>query len=79
LFTASMFAATLPARPPVWLGLAAAAIMVSIALGWYSLVARLLTMRRIVAAYQRAGRWVDRVAGAAFAAIGLHLLWESRA
>jgi threonine/homoserine/homoserine lactone efflux protein len=79
LFTASMFAATLPSRPPVWLGLASACIMVSIALGWYSLVVRLLTMSRIAAAYKRAGRWVDRVAGAAFAAIGLRLLWESRA
>lgn len=79
LFTASMFAATLPPRRPMWLGLASACIMVSIALGWYSLVVRLLTMTRIAAAYQRAGKWVDRVAGAAFAAIGLRLLWESRA
>lgn len=78
LFTTSMFAATLPAQPPAWLGFAATAVMVGITLGWYALVARLLTTRRVADAYARARAWVDRVAGAAFVAFGARLAWDAR-
>jgi threonine/homoserine/homoserine lactone efflux protein len=78
LFTTSMFAATLPPAPPVWLGLAAAGIMTAICLGWYGFVAYMLTVGRSAMLFARIRRWLDRVAGAAFVGFGLHWMLDSR-
>ncbi|MSP49471.1 MAG: lysine transporter LysE [Alphaproteobacteria bacterium] len=66
LFTASVFAATLPPDPPALLGLAATVVMTAISLAFYGLLAGVLTTPRISAGYARAQHWIDRIAGAAF-------------
>ncbi|MBM3548180.1 MAG: lysine transporter LysE [Alphaproteobacteria bacterium] len=66
IFTASVFAATLPPEPPLLLGLAATILMTAISLAFYGLLALVLTTPRASAAYTRAQRWIDRIAGAAF-------------
>lgn len=66
LFTASVFAATLPPEPPALLGLAATIVMTLISLAFYGLLAGLLTTPAASAGYARAQGWIDRVAGAAF-------------
>jgi threonine/homoserine/homoserine lactone efflux protein len=76
LFATSLFAATLPAHPPMMLGLVAAATMGAISLGWFGLVVRLLTAAPAAAAYSRLRRWIDRVAGAAFIGFGTKLALE---
>ncbi len=76
LFTASLFAATLPADPPIALGLAAAALMTSIALTWYGLVVCALTTPRAATAFARLRRWIDRAAGMAFIGFGTVLAVE---
>jgi threonine efflux protein len=76
LFATSLFAATLPAHPPVMLGFVAAATMGAISLGWFGLVVRLLTAPPAAAAYARLRRWIDRVAGAAFIGFGAKLALE---
>jgi threonine efflux protein len=76
LFATSLFAATLPAHPPVMLGLIAAATMGGISLGWFGLVVRLLSTPPVAAAYSRLRRWIDRVAGAAFVGFGAKLALE---
>ncbi len=66
LFTASVFAATLPPDPPASLGLAATVAMTAISIVFYGALAMLLTTPSASAAYARAQRWIDLVAGAAF-------------
>jgi RhtB (resistance to homoserine/threonine) family protein len=76
LFTASLFAATLPADPPVTLGFAAAALMTLIALSWYGVVTCVLTAPRAARAFGRLRRWIDRAAGLAFIGFGTMLAVE---
>jgi RhtB (resistance to homoserine/threonine) family protein len=66
LFTASVFAATLPPDPSAALGLAATAVMTLISVVFYGLLAMVLTTPAASSAYARAQRWIDLVAGAAF-------------
>lgn len=66
LFTASVFAATLPPDPPATLGLAATAVMTAISVVFYGVLALALTAPAAAAAYARAQRWIDLVAGLAF-------------
>lgn len=66
LFTASVFAATLPPEPAATLGLAATVLMTAISIAFYGFLAVVLTTPRAAAAYARAQRWIDLVAGAAF-------------
>ncbi len=66
LFTASIFATTLPPDPPALLGLAATIVMTLISIVFYGLLAGLLTTPGASAAYARAQAWIDRVAGVAF-------------
>ncbi len=66
LFTASVFAATLPPDPSALLGLAATVVMTLISVAFYGLLAGLLTTPSASAAYARAQGWIDRMAGAAF-------------
>ena len=72
----SLFAATMPQHPAPALGLAAVGLMVAIAAGWFALVARFLTMRRIADAFARSRLWIDRVAGLAFMGFGGKLVLD---
>jgi len=73
LSTASLFAATLPPQPSLSLGLEAVAVMMGVAIAWYSLVACVLTTRRAAAGFARSRRWIDCIAGLAFLGFGTRL------
>ncbi|MEJ1978943.1 MAG: LysE family transporter [Acetobacteraceae bacterium] len=79
LFVSSLFAATLPQHPPAALGIAAVGLMFAIALGWFVLVARFLTIRRVAMAFARLRRWIDRAAGLAFMGFGTRLMLDRAA
>ena len=76
IFVSSLFAATLPQHPPIGLGLGAVAVIFLLSLGWYALVARLLTLRRVADAFARLRHWIDRAAGLAFMAFGSRLVLD---
>lgn len=67
---ASIFAATVPSHPSLTLTVLVMATMVVVSVGWYCLVALMLSTRRLAALYQRGRRWLDRVSGACFIAFG---------
>ncbi len=69
-FVASLFAATLPETPSLALGVACVAVMVTVSLTWYGVVACALATSRVSGVYVRARRWIDRVAGALFVGFG---------
>ncbi|BES69046.1 LysE family translocator [Marinobacter nanhaiticus D15-8W] len=76
LFVAGLFAVAMPPEAPAALGLMAIALMVTISLVWYSVVAWLFASRRISRAYARLGHWIDRVAGGCFIFFGVRLVRE---
>lgn len=71
LLVGSLFAAVMPHGAPLPVGLAAVGEMVAISLLWYGAVVLLLTTPHAALAYARAGRWLDRAAGAIFIGFGL--------
>ncbi len=79
LFVSSLFAATLPSRPDAALGIAAVLLMFVLALVWYVVMARLLTIGRVAGAFARARRWIDRAAGVAFMGFGTRLVLDRSA
>jgi threonine/homoserine/homoserine lactone efflux protein len=75
---ASVFAAFLPAAPSwAFSGLLLLAVFAVETL-WYALVALVLSSARPRAAYLRGKTWVDRVAGAVMAGLGLKLVLSAR-
>jgi RhtB (resistance to homoserine/threonine) family protein len=72
-FVTSLFAASMPAVAPVWLGLASVALMTSLSLAWYAAVACLFSIPRCTRFYRRARRWIDRSAGLIFIGFGARL------
>lgn len=76
LFVSSLFAATLPPHPQTTLGLTAVGLMFMLAVVWYALVARVLTIRRVASAFARMRRWIDRMAGLAFMGFGTRLMLD---
>lgn len=76
LFVTGLFAVAMPVEAPVGLGLAAIAVMVSISLVWYSIVAWLFASRQVARAYARARRWIDRLAGGCFVFFGVRVVHE---
>lgn len=73
LSVSSIFAVALPAHPPAAVGAAAIMLMVLISVGWYVCVVYLFASGAVAAAFQRARRWLDRVAGALLIALGVKL------
>ena len=71
LLVGSLFATVMPRGAPLPVGLAAVAEMVAISLVWYGAVVLVLTTPQAAAVYARAGRWLDRAAGAVFIGFGL--------
>lgn len=70
-FTASLFAATMPADPPIRLGILSIAIMTTMSGAWYTVVAFLFSSDRITHWYHRCQRWIDRFSGLVFIGFGL--------
>ncbi len=73
----SIFAALVPAEPPMWLLLVLPAVVFIVETGWYGAVASLLSSSRPRAWHHRQQRSIDRVAGALLGALGAVLLSET--
>ncbi|PWC41181.1 LysE family transporter [Azospirillum sp. TSO22-1] len=74
---ASIFAALLPADPPLWVSAVLPPAIFAIEAGWYALVAVAFSAGRPRAAYLRSKAWIDRAAGAVMAALGVRLVAEA--
>ena len=72
-----IFAALLPPAPPAWMFAALPPAILLIESGWYTAVALAFSADRPRAAYLRAKRRVDRLAGSVIGLLGLRLLVES--
>jgi threonine/homoserine/homoserine lactone efflux protein len=77
VFYASMFAAMLPASPPLWMLLALPALLFCNEFVWYSIVAFALSAAHPRSIYLRAKSLIDRATGAVVGALGLKLMVES--
>jgi threonine/homoserine/homoserine lactone efflux protein len=74
---ASVFAALMPAHPPLWFVLTLPPLLFVIESGWYAVVALAFSAGGPRAAYLRAKTWIDRLAGTVLAGLGLRLLYEA--
>jgi threonine/homoserine/homoserine lactone efflux protein len=77
VFYGSIFAALLPASPPMWLLLVLPPSIFLIEAGWYAVVALLFSSKRPRAIYLGSKNWIDRLAGAVMGALGVRLISES--
>ncbi|GLS22604.1 threonine transporter [Labrys miyagiensis] len=76
IFYGSMFAAMLPAHPPLWMLLALPPLLFCNEFGWYAIVAVTFSASRPRSLYLRAKPWIDRAAGAIVGALGARLMAE---
>lgn len=74
---ASIFAALLPASPPLWMLAALPPLIFVVEAGWYAAVALAFSDRRPRSVYLRSKLWIDRTAGAVIGILGLRLISES--
>lgn len=74
----AVFAALLPAEPPLWLDLMLPPLIFVQETAWYTVVAVAFSSSRPRALYLRAKSWIDRAAGLVIGAIGIRLLFEAR-
>jgi threonine/homoserine/homoserine lactone efflux protein len=75
---ASVFVSLLPSEIPLWVTLVLPLVIFAIEAGWYTIVALALSAPSPRAAYLRSKTWIDRVAGAVMAALGLRLILGAR-
>ncbi len=73
-FFVGLFAAAVPPATPLWVKAAVLAAGGSIKLGWYSIVATMLSTGRSRALYMRAKAAIDRTIGGILVLLGLRLL-----
>jgi len=73
----AVFAALLPAHPPLWMDLAVPPLIFVQESAWYALVALAFSATHPRAAYLRAKRWIDRAAGAVIGVLGVRLIVEA--
>jgi threonine/homoserine/homoserine lactone efflux protein len=73
----AVFAALLPANPPVWLYIALPPLIFLQETAWYALVALAFSSSRPRAIYLGAKLWIDRVAAALIGVLGLRLIYEA--
>jgi threonine/homoserine/homoserine lactone efflux protein len=73
----SIFAALLPAHPPLWCYIALPPLVFAVEAGWYTVVAICFSSRRPRALYLGAKAWVDRLAATAIALLGLRLIFTA--
>lgn len=74
---ASIFAAMLPASPPLWLMLLLPPLGFAVDAGWYAIVALAFSAERPRGVYLRSKGMVDRVAGAVMGLLGARLVSEA--
>jgi threonine/homoserine/homoserine lactone efflux protein len=68
----SVFAALLPASPPLWMFLAIPPGVFLIETGWYLFVAWAFSTGRPRAVYARYSAWIDRIAGTVLGGLGAY-------
>lgn len=73
----AVFAALLPANPPVWLYFALPPLIFLQETAWYALVALAFSSSRPRAIYLGAKLWIDRVAAALIGVLGIRLIYEA--
>jgi threonine/homoserine/homoserine lactone efflux protein len=73
----AVFAALLPANPPVWLYFALPPLIFLQETLWYALVALAFSSSRPRALYLGAKFWIDRVAAALIGVLGVRLVYEA--
>jgi threonine/homoserine/homoserine lactone efflux protein len=73
----SIFAALLPAQPPLWMCLALPPLILVVEAGWYVVVAVAFSSARPRAAYLRSKRWIDRLAGSVLGVLGVRLIVDA--
>lgn len=73
-FVTSLFAASMPADAPVWLGLTSVIVMTMLSIAWYAAVAFMFSTPQFAGLYQRGQHWVDRLAGMVFMTFGARLV-----
>lgn len=78
LFVASLFAATMPAGTPFYLGLAAIAEMMAISTLYYTCLISLITHPAVAAGYLKAKRKIDVGVATVFIGFGTKLLLSQR-
>lgn len=74
----AVFAALMPAHPPLWADVAIPPLVFAQETAWYALVALAFSASRPRAVYLRAKTWIDRAAGAVIGLLGLRLIFEAR-
>lgn len=74
LFFASIFSAYVGPNTPLWVHMAAIAVVVTTCQGWQLAMAWLFSTRRATAAYTRAQRRLDRAAAVAMGGFGASLI-----
>ena len=74
----AVFAALLPADPPLWLDLLLPPLIFVQETAWYAIVAVAFSSSRPRAMYLRAKLWIDRAAGAVIGLLGVRLILEAR-
>jgi threonine/homoserine/homoserine lactone efflux protein len=77
-FFGGIFAALLPPDLPLWVRLAAVAVIAADALLWYLALAYLFSAPAVRRGYARARRAIDRVMGGLLVLFGVRLLLSSR-
>lgn len=73
----AVFAALLPANPPVWLYFALPPLIFLQETAWYGIVALAFSSARPRAMYLGAKLWIDRVAAALIGVLGVRLVYEA--
>ena len=77
IFYSSVFAALLPAAPSTGTMILLPALLFLVEGGWYAAVALAFSTSKPRAAYLSAKGWIDRIAGAVMAGLGLRLIFGS--
>ncbi|WP_303977196.1 LysE family translocator [Dongia mobilis] len=77
IFYSSVFAALLPAAPSTGTMILLPALLFLVEGGWYAAVALAFSTSKPRAAYISAKGWIDRIAGAVMAGLGLRLIFAS--
>jgi len=76
VFFGSIFVTLLPPERPSWVTPALLTIVFANELLWFAMVACAFSVARLRAGYLALKRWIDRLAGAFLAALGLRLIAE---
>ena len=78
IFFSSIFVALLPHDAPLWVRLAAVAIVGVQEISWYTTVAFVFSRPRVQAAYARARTWIERALGTVLIGLGTRIIVAAR-